>query len=107
MKNYIQDGKTIEVTAGADISAGDLVLVGLKVGVAINDIANGANGALAMEGVFEVKKEGTDTPAQGGILYLNASNKSATTTASSNKTIGYCWEAAGETATTVKIRLAY
>lgn len=107
MKNYIQDGSTIEITAGADIDAGEMVLVGSRVGVSVNDIANGAVGVLAMEGVYEVLKEGSDTPAQGGILYFNATNKSATTTASTNKTIGYAWAAAAAGDTTVKVRLAY
>ena len=39
--NYIQDGKVIEYTAGADISSGDVVVIGTLIGVALTDIANG------------------------------------------------------------------
>ena len=107
MKNYISEGDTIEVTAGADIAAGAMVLVGSRVGIAVNAIANGAVGVVAMTGVFEVAKEGSETPAQGGLAYYNATNGTATTTASTNKTIGYFWAAAGSSDTTCKVRLAY
>lgn len=50
---FIQVGNTIDYTAGANISAGDLVVMGHIVGVALTDIPNGSTGAVAIEGVFE------------------------------------------------------
>lgn len=106
MKNYIQDGDTMNFTASADVAAGEMVLVGGIVGVAVGAVANGEVGVLATEGVFEVPKEGTDVVAQGVVLYFNATNKTATTTVSSNKVIGYAWTAAGSSDTTVHVRLS-
>jgi len=58
MKNLIQDGKRITWTngTGTAVVAGQAVAVGNQVGVACVDIANGASGAVAMEGVFELPK---------------------------------------------------
>lgn len=50
---FVQVGDTIDYTAGADISAGDLVVMNHIVGIALTDIANGDTGAVAIEGVFE------------------------------------------------------
>lgn len=53
---YIQEGEVIDYTAGADISAGDVVALKHCLGVALTDIANGSTGAVAIEGVFVVPK---------------------------------------------------
>lgn len=50
---FVQVGNTIDYTAGADIAAGDLVVMGNTLGVALTAIANGAVGSVAIEGVFE------------------------------------------------------
>ena len=106
MKNYIQEGETMNFTAGATVVAGQMVLVGGTVGVAVNDVANGAVGVIATQGVFEVAKEGSDVVAQGVILYYNATNGTATVTVGSNKVIGYAWTAALSTDTLVQVRLS-
>jgi len=56
MNNYSGPGATITITAGAAISAGDLVASGALLGVAMNDAANGAQVVLAIEGVFLLPK---------------------------------------------------
>jgi predicted RecA/RadA family phage recombinase len=58
MKNFRHDGKTVIWTngTGADVAAGAVVVVGTLIGVACVDIANGATGAVAIEGVFELLK---------------------------------------------------
>jgi predicted RecA/RadA family phage recombinase len=106
MKNYIQEGETMNYTAGAAITAGQMVLVTGVVGIAVSDCASGAVGVMATMGVFEVAKEGTDAPAQGQIMYYNATNGTATVTASSNKVIGYAWAAAASGDSTVQVRLS-
>lgn len=50
---FIQVGNVVDYTAGANISAGDLVVMGHTLGIALTDIANGDTGAVAIEGVFE------------------------------------------------------
>lgn len=106
MKSFIQDGKTLDFTAGDDINAGDLVLNGNIVGVAINDVANGAVGQVATSGVHEVSKDAYEV-AIGVPLYYNASSGKLTTTASTNKLAGYAWEAAASGAATVKVHLIF
>ncbi|WP_337996221.1 capsid cement protein [Oleispirillum naphthae] len=58
MRNYVQEGRTLSYynSSGATISAGAAVVVGGQVGVAINDIADGASGTLSMEGVYTLPK---------------------------------------------------
>jgi len=113
MKNKIKDGKTMNYTASADISSGDLVVVGVRVGVAAADIANGAVGVLEMEGVFELPKV-TGAITQGALVYWDADGTPVggvsgdgglTTSTSGNTLAGYAVEAAGETAATVKVKL--
>lgn len=106
MKSYIQDGKTMDFTAGATIAAGNLVLNGSVVGVSVNDVANGSAGIVSVSGVHEVGKD-SDEVAIGVPLYYNASSGKLTTTVGSNKLAGYAWEAAGSAAATVKVRLLF
>ena len=61
MKNFVQDGKNISFTAGADIASGDPVVIGQLPGVAASSVANGAVGvaqradqaAAALDGIGE------------------------------------------------------
>ena len=105
MKNYIQHGEVITITAGADITGGSMVVVGSLVGIAVRDIANGANGEVSLEGVYEVGKEADDI-AIGAKLYYKSSTGTVTTTATSNTFAGYAFAAAGTAATTVQLKLA-
>jgi len=54
--NYSSPGKVVQYTAGADITSGQVVKMGNILGVALADIANGATGSVAIEGVFRVPK---------------------------------------------------
>lgn len=105
--NYVMSGDVLDYTntTGADIASGAPVLVGTRLGIALVNIANGANGSVRMRGVFIVAKLGTDTPAQGALLYWDAANKRLTTTASGNTQAGYAAKAAGAGTTTVEISI--
>jgi predicted RecA/RadA family phage recombinase len=107
MKNYVQDGDRLTYTngSGSTITSGTGVLVGLRVGIATADIANGAIGTLAMEGVFTLPKLSTDVVAQGALLYWDNTNKRLTVTTTSNTLCGYAQTAAGAATTTVDIML--
>lgn len=76
---YYQRGESIDYTnSGAStISAGTIVLIGKRVGVAAADIAAGATGALHVEGIFEVPKEYADSDKAftvGQAVYWDNSN---------------------------------
>lgn len=105
-KNFIQPGDVLTTTSGGAVASGAPVVVGELVGVALGAAAGSGEAIdLALKGVFRVTKLSTDTPAQGAILYWDAANARATTTASTHKRIGHAWKAAGNGVTTVEVRL--
>ena len=105
MKNYIQQGDTLTLTAPYAVNAGDAVLVGKIFGVAIASIAAGADGEFVTEGVVDLPARGTDTPAQGAVLYWDSTNKRLTTTATSNTRVGVATAAKAAGGTAVRIKL--
>jgi predicted RecA/RadA family phage recombinase len=109
MKNYVQDGKYIDFTAAADVDSGELVQVGSLHGVSVTDVANGAKGSLAMEGVFTLPKlvaAAGDAVALGGPVYFSAGSVSGTDSSGTRKLVGYAMAAAAQAVATVQVRLA-
>jgi predicted RecA/RadA family phage recombinase len=71
MINQVNDGIALAYTASANISAGDLVSLGNGlVGIAVDDIANGATGVVVLRGRFTVPKGSTAAIARGAALKL-------------------------------------
>lgn len=103
-KNYVQDGKVLNYTAGADIASGQFVLIGAIGGVAIGKIANGATGAVQIQGVFSVPKA-SGAVTQGAKLYWDATNSVLTITSSGNTIVGVAAAAAQSGDATVQILL--
>lgn len=112
-KNYIQDGKVINFTAGADVESGQVVVVGSIVGIAAADVANGSTGSLIVEGVVEIPAA-TAAITVGAPVYWDADGDpvggtagsgAATATATDNTLIGYAVAAKGSTGATVKVKL--
>ena len=70
MATYIQKGSTINYTNSGEtkITAGTVVSLTNRIGIAAGDIAAGAVGALAVQGVFEAAKD-TSNIALGALLY--------------------------------------
>ncbi|EHQ3697581.1 DUF2190 family protein [Salmonella enterica] len=69
-KNYVEDGKTVEIVATASLKSGDLVQIGDMFAVAVTDIAAGSAGTGIAEGVFSVPKLVTADIAAGKKVYL-------------------------------------
>ena len=107
MKNYVQEGNTITVTAPATVTSGQLVVVGSINGVAAFDAASGADVEVTVEGVFELPKVTTDVVAQGDRLYWDSGQARLTKTAGtgSKPMAGVATVAAGNGVTTVNCRL--
>jgi predicted RecA/RadA family phage recombinase len=108
MKNYVSNGKTIPYTpSGDDVASGQAILVGDILGVAVADIADGEEGELALEGVFNVPKKSTDTFDAGQIVFWDAATNGGelTETASTHKPVGVCMAAAGNPSATVPLKL--
>jgi len=102
--NYVQEGKTLNYTAGADITSGQFVLVGTIGGVAKTDIANGKTGAVHVCGVFSIPKA-TGAVTQGAKLYWDESESEVTTTATDNTLIGVAAAAAASGDSNVHVLL--
>jgi predicted RecA/RadA family phage recombinase len=90
MKNYIQEGENITLTAPYARLSGEGALVGALFGVAMTDVDNGAEGVFATEGVFTLTKAtGASTGgAQGAKAYWIAADKKVTAASSGNTLIG-------------------
>lgn len=105
MKNKIQDGKVLTLTAPYQRNAGEAALVGKIFGVAVNTVASGVEGEFETEGVFDLTKLTTDDVAQGVDLYWDNTNKRLTVTATGNTLVAKAVKAAGTSATTVLAKL--
>lgn len=93
MKNYVQPGNTITLTAPYAVASGDGLLVGSIFGVASGDAANGTSVEAALVGVFDLKKVASQAWAVGDKVYWDNTNKEATKTATNNTLIGAATEA--------------
>ena len=98
----------MDYTPGSNVAAGDVVVVGSIVGVSTRAITANILGALSIYGIFNfAKSAGSGTAiAAGTKVYWDASNEVVTTTAGSNKCIGYTVEACTDDDTDVDVFLA-
>jgi predicted RecA/RadA family phage recombinase len=104
-RNYIQPGEVMDYIAGGTISAGAVVVVGDRIGVALTDMVSGQMGALQMSGVFELPALASDDIVPGAQLYWDAGNTRLTLTASTHKKAGYAFAAAGVGVATCRVKL--
>jgi predicted RecA/RadA family phage recombinase len=105
MKNFVQAGDIITVTAPYALAAGDGALVGSIFGVAQNAAAISTDVELAVEGVFDITALSTDTATQGTKVYWDNTNKRITTTLTANTLVGAVTVAKASGATTARVRL--
>jgi len=94
---YIQEGREIDYTPGADVDAGDVVVQGNLVGIAKAAIDSGELGALSVSGIFDVDQNAEIITA-GDAVYWDANGSSvsgtalagaATATATGNTFMGF------------------
>ena len=111
MKNYVQPGNTITLTAPYAVAAGDGLLVGSIFGVASGTAALGESVETALTGVFDITKIGSQAWTAGARIYWDDTNKRATNVATSNTLIGVATEAvaggAGDTIGRVRLNGAF
>ena len=108
MKNYVQPGATLTLTAPYAVTSGDGLLVGSIFGVAAGDAASGATVETALPGVFDLTKIGSQAWTVGAKVYWDDTNKRCTTVATDNTLIGVAVEAvaggAGDTIGRVRLK---
>ena len=68
MTQFVQETDRIDITATADVKAGNIVEAGALHGVAITDLKVGEVGAIKVTGVFKVTANKTDTFAVGDVV---------------------------------------
>lgn len=108
MDNFVQDGNVVDHIATAAISSGDVVVMGPLIGIAVTDIANGATGAVAIEGVVTIPKNTSTAMAVSTTPYWDVSaGELAAGTPATGDVDGalVLVEAAAEAATTAKVKL--
>lgn len=105
MRNFVQPGDNLTVTAAAAASSGDGVKLGNLFGIASGDAAIGGPLVLVTTGVFELPKVSTDELAVGDAVYFRTSDGAVTGTASGNSKIGVAVSAAGNPSASVRVRL--
>jgi predicted RecA/RadA family phage recombinase len=88
MKNYVQPGNTITLTAPYAVSSGDGLLVGSIFGVAAGTAALGEAVEAALTGVYDLKKVASQAWAAGDKVYWDNTAKEATKSTTSNTLIG-------------------
>lgn len=88
MKNYIQAGDNLTVTATAAVTGGDGVLVGAIFGVAQGDAEAGEDVVVVRRGVFEFSKVSTEVWTAGAKVYWDAVAATLTTTETDNVLVG-------------------
>ncbi|BDD88707.1 DUF2190 family protein [Desulfofustis limnaeus] len=106
-QNYRQAGAVMPWTngTGAAVAAGDVVAVGALVGVALGDIANGATGQVALDGVWELPKAAALEIDQGDLVYWDADDEAITKTSAGNTLAGAAFIGAAAAAATVRVKL--
>ena len=88
MKNYIQPGGTLELTAPYAVNSGDGAKIGNIFGIAVDTYASGAAGVFQVEGVFDIAKTSGEAYTQGLRVFWNDSTKKVTSTSTGNLAIG-------------------
>ncbi|WP_444890036.1 capsid cement protein [Microbulbifer sp. DLAB2-AA] len=73
--NFVQDGRMLDYTNSTSsvITSGQVLAVGAVLGVAMDDIAVGESGVIAIDGVFTVPKVSGAVIAQGESLTWDVS----------------------------------
>ena len=99
------DQDPVDFTPASDVAGGDVVVQGDLVGIATRKISANKLGALATAGIWDFPKATTSGSAitAGTILYWDAGNQVATSSASGNKRSGKAIADAAAAASTVRV----
>lgn len=106
MRNYIQPGDTVTLTAPANLESGEAFAVGGIFGVAAFAADSGDPVEAKRTGIFELPKTTGEAWTAGQRLYWNAGTKKLTTNEGTNLFVGAAAEDAIDAATTGRALLA-
>lgn len=107
MNNFVQPGDVCRVTAPYAVNSGQGVKVGQLFGVATANAVSAANVEVQTVGVFDLSKPNavSTSVAAGANVHWDDTNVTTTISSTSNLKIGVALAAAGNTDTTVRVRL--
>ena len=105
MKNYVQAGNNLTLTAPYAVDSGDGALIGSIFGVAAGDADSGAEVDIVTLGVFELPKTSALAISIGDKLYWDNTAKVVNKTSTDNTLIGVAVSAAANPSATVEVRL--
>lgn len=105
MKNAIQDGKVLTLTAPYTVLSGAGAQVGSIFGVATADVTSGAEGEFETEGVFDLAKTSAQAWTQGQKIYWNNSTKLCDTDGTVGMQIGRATAVAANPSSTGYVKL--
>ena len=100
MKNFIQKGSVITVTAPVATKSGDLVVVGKLAGVAANDALISTEVEIVTHGVFELPLTGA---SQGDPVYVDHDDGTLSLADTDNFRIGVAIAASGTSTTRIRL----
>lgn len=109
---YVNRGEAIDFVndSGADIAAGEVVSLGIRIGVAGGNIPNGEPGALHVTGVFELPKAAEELALGAAVYYAGDGVTAAASTGSGNSAAenvpaGWVVKAAAADDATVRVKI--
>ena len=106
MKNYLQNGHILRVTAPTGgIASGEALIVGSIFGIAAFTAAEGEPVEISTTGVFELPKASAAVLTVGARVAWDDAAKQVNTPGTGRYPIGVAVEAAGNGATSVVVRL--
>jgi predicted RecA/RadA family phage recombinase len=106
MTNYIQEGRTVTLTAPYTVISGQGALVGSLFGIACENYTISAAGEFMIEGVFDLTKGSGVTFTQGQKVYWDNSARNVVSADSGNSyLIGVAARAALSGDATARVRL--
>jgi predicted RecA/RadA family phage recombinase len=106
MKNFVQPGQySLTVTAPANVTSGQLVIVGAIFGVAAWDATEGTPVEISPEVVFDLAKNPPDALVAGAVAKVTVANGVGVVAAAGTAAIGWVVQAAAAGSTTARVKL--
>lgn len=105
MRNFVQPGENLTLTAPAAVVSGQPVKIGRIVGIATGDAPASGEVVLVTVGVFDLPKVAAEALAAGDPIYLRASDNLVTGVASGNTLIGVATAPSANPSATARVRL--
>jgi predicted RecA/RadA family phage recombinase len=105
MKNFVQPGNTLGLTAPYDVLSGAGLQVGNIFGVASCDAASGTPVETRLVGVYDLAKTAAQAWSVGDLIYWDNDAKVCTTVAAGHLLVGTAVAAAANPSATGTVRL--